>query len=144
MMRIGFGKRFQDENERKKVLGLLNELQETIVDNYVSDIWPGLPFVNLVDRFMGKTDRLEKCFQEFDLFYQQLIDEHLDGRNIKSYEDEDDVIDILLRFMKDKLFGLTHKHIKALLMVIHICFIYWLNMNISLHVISIFEASSKY
>ncbi|KAJ0527513.1 putative cytochrome P450 [Helianthus annuus] len=116
MMRIGFGKRYQDENERKKVLGLLNELQETIVDNYVSDIWPGLPFVNLVDRFMGKTDRLEKCFQDFDLFYQQLIDEHLNGRNIKSHEDEDDVIDILLRLMEDKLFSLTHNHIKALLM----------------------------
>ncbi|KAF5792580.1 putative cytochrome P450 [Helianthus annuus] len=108
--------RFQDENERKKVLGLLDELQETIVDNYVSDIWPGLPFVNLVDRFIGKTDRLEKCFQEFDLFYQQLIDEHLNGRNIRSHEDEDDVVDILLRLMKDKLFGLTHKHIKAMLM----------------------------
>ncbi|KAJ0754880.1 putative cytochrome P450 [Helianthus annuus] len=116
MMRVGFGKRFQDENERKKVLGLLDELQETIVDNYVSDIWPGLPFVNLVDRFIGKTDRLEKCFQEFDLFYQQLIDEHLNGRNIRSHEDEDDVVDILLRLMKDKLFGLTHKHIKAMLM----------------------------
>ncbi|KAJ0916155.1 putative cytochrome P450 [Helianthus annuus] len=96
MMRVGFGKRFQDENERKKVLGLLDELQETIV--------------------YRKTDRLEKCFQEFDLFYQQLIDEHLNGRNIRSHEDEDDVVDILLRLMKDKLFGLTHKHIKAMLM----------------------------
>ncbi|KAM0010552.1 putative cytochrome P450 superfamily [Helianthus debilis subsp. tardiflorus] len=114
------------------------------MDLFVSDLWPGLPFVSLVDRFTGKMDRLEKCFQDFDLFFQQLIDEHLNRRNPKSHEEEEDVIDILLRLMKDKLFSLTDKHIKAMLMVIHICFIYWLNMNIPLHVISILEALSKY
>ncbi|XP_076902074.1 6,7,8-trihydroxycoumarin synthase-like [Bidens hawaiensis] len=116
MMRFGFGKRYQDEHERKKVLWLVGEIQQIIADNYASDIWPGLPFVSLVDRFTGKMDRLEKCFQEFDLFYQQLIDERLNGQNLKSHEEEEDVIDILLRLMQDKLFSLTHEHIKALLM----------------------------
>ncbi|KAK9066628.1 hypothetical protein SSX86_013951 [Deinandra increscens subsp. villosa] len=116
MMRVSFGKRYQDEEERKQVFQLLNKLQETIANLYVSDIWPGLPFVSLVDRFMGKMDMLEDCFQGFDLFYQQLIDEHLNPQNIKSHKEEEDVIDILLRLMKDKLFSLTHKHIKAMLM----------------------------
>ncbi|XP_076902061.1 6,7,8-trihydroxycoumarin synthase-like [Bidens hawaiensis] len=116
MMRVSFGKRYQDGHEREKVLGLLSELQETIVDNYASDIWPGLPFVSLVDRFTGKVDRLEKCFQGFDLLYQQIIDEHINHHNLKLHEEEEDVIDILLRLMQDKLFNLTHKHIKAMLM----------------------------
>ncbi|XP_076902076.1 6,7,8-trihydroxycoumarin synthase-like [Bidens hawaiensis] len=116
MMRVSFGKRCQDEHERKEVFWLLSELQETIVDNYASDIWPGLPFVSLIDRFTGKMDRLEKCFQDFDLFYQQLIDEHLNCRNPKSHEEEEDVIDILLRLMKDKPFSLTYEHIKVMLM----------------------------
>ncbi|KAI3726801.1 hypothetical protein L1987_66607 [Smallanthus sonchifolius] len=116
MMRVGFGKRYQDGDERNKVLRLLYELQATVAALYVSDIWPGLPFVELVDRFMGKMDRLEKCFQDFDLFYQQLIDEHINHRKAKSHEEDEDVIDILLRLIKDKLFSLTHKHIKAMLM----------------------------
>ncbi|KAK9066626.1 hypothetical protein SSX86_013949 [Deinandra increscens subsp. villosa] len=116
MMRVSFGKRYQDEEERKKVLQLLNKLQETIMNLYVSDIWPGLPFVSLVDRFMGKMNMLEECFQGFDMFYQQLIDEHLNPPNIKSHKEKEDIIDILLRVMKDKLFSLTHKHIKAMLM----------------------------
>ncbi|XP_076958371.1 6,7,8-trihydroxycoumarin synthase-like [Bidens hawaiensis] len=116
MMRVSFGKRWQDEHERKKVLELLSELQETIADDYASDIWPGLPFVSLVDRFTGKMDRLEKCFQGFDFLYQQLIDEHINRQNLKLHEEEEDVIDILLRLTKDKLFNLTHKHIKAMLM----------------------------
>ncbi|KAJ0834129.1 putative cytochrome P450 [Helianthus annuus] len=119
MMRMCFGKRYHYQNghERKKVLGLINEVQEHLVDLYLSDIWPGLPFIGLVDRMMGKTNRLEKCFQDLDLFYQQLIDERLNPLKDKSYEvDEDDVIDILLQLMKDKLFNLTHDHIKAMLM----------------------------
>ncbi|XP_076947555.1 6,7,8-trihydroxycoumarin synthase-like [Bidens hawaiensis] len=117
MMRVSFGKKYQDGNERNKVLGLLNKLQAHLVDLYVSDIWPGLPFVGLVDRLMGKTNRLEKCFRDLDSFYQQLIDERLNTQKQKSFEeDEDDAINILLQLVKNKLFNLTHDHIKAMLM----------------------------
>ncbi|KAI7731306.1 hypothetical protein M8C21_002582 [Ambrosia artemisiifolia] len=122
MMQVTFGKRYHylDELERKKVIGLINEVQAYLVDLYVSDIWPGLPFVGLVDRLMGKTNRLEKCFRDLDSFYQQLIDERLNNpQKDKSYHeeaDQDDVIDILLQLVKDKLFNLTHDHIKAMLM----------------------------
>ncbi|KAK1433639.1 hypothetical protein QVD17_10553 [Tagetes erecta] len=113
MMRVGFGKRFQDGDERTKVLRLFNDFQASIVDFYVSDIWPSLPFVGLIDRLMGKMDRLEKCFHDFDLFYQQVIDEHLKHQN---REEDEDVIDILLRLMDDNLYSMTHNHIKAMLM----------------------------
>ncbi|KAJ0458964.1 putative cytochrome P450 superfamily [Helianthus annuus] len=80
---------------------------------------------------MGKTNRLEKCFQDLDFFYQQLIDERLNPLKDKSYEeDEGDVIDILLQLIKDKLFNLTHDRIKAMLMVIKICSPFCMHLTI--------------
>ncbi|KAJ0819592.1 putative cytochrome P450 [Helianthus annuus] len=120
MMKVCFGKKYhcRDGLEIKKVLGLLNEVQAYLVDLYVSDIWPGLPFVGLVDRLTGKMNRHDKCFRDLDSFYQKLIDERLNTQKDKSYEeDEDDLIDILLQLVKDRMFSLTHDHIKAILMI---------------------------
>ncbi|KAI3521909.1 hypothetical protein L1887_11385 [Cichorium endivia] len=114
VMRVGFGKSNQDENERKKVIRQLQELQAIIGDFFVSDLWPRLPFVGLVDRFTGKMDRLEKCFQSFDSFYEEVIREHL--QNPKSHEEEEDIVDILLRLKTDKNFTFTYDHIKGMLM----------------------------
>ncbi|KAL8211538.1 hypothetical protein R6Q57_005975 [Mikania cordata] len=123
MMRLSFGDRYQDVCEKTKVYQLLDELQEHFVDLHVSDVWPGLPFAGLVDRLTGKMNRLEKCFEDLDSFYQQLIDEHLIINNQKHKpcdenedKDEDSVIDVLLQLGKDKVFSCTHDHIKAMLM----------------------------
>lgn len=116
VMRVGFGKRYQDGHERKEVLRLLLEVQAMMANFFVSDLWPGLPFAGLVDRLLGKTDRLERCFQYFDLFYQKLIDEHINRKDQTSHEEEEDFIDILLSLKKDQLFNLTNDHIKAMLM----------------------------
>ncbi|XP_023738572.1 6,7,8-trihydroxycoumarin synthase [Lactuca sativa] len=113
--RVGFGKSYQDEHERKNVLRLLNELQSITAEFFVSDLWPGLPFVGLVDRFLGKMDRVEKCFKSLDSFYEELIGEHLDPQNRKSNEEEEDIVDILLRLKKDKDFNFTYDHIKGML-----------------------------
>ncbi|PWA59405.1 cytochrome P450 71A9 [Artemisia annua] len=103
VMRVGFGKRYQDGHERKEVLRLLLEVQAMMANFFVSDLWPGLPFAGLADRLLGKTDRLERCFQYFDLFYQKLIDEHINRNDKTSHEEEEDFIDILLRLKKDQL-----------------------------------------
>ncbi|XP_024968860.1 cytochrome P450 71A1-like [Cynara cardunculus var. scolymus] len=118
MLRVGFGMRYQDGNERKEVLQLLTEFQAVLAKLFFSDLWPGLPFVGLVDRLLGKVDQVEKCFKYFDSFYQQLIDEHLNLQNPNKSHDreEEDFIDILLRLKKDQLFNLTYDHIKAMLM----------------------------
>ncbi|KAI3521914.1 hypothetical protein L1887_11390 [Cichorium endivia] len=116
MMRVGYGKRYQDAHERKDLLRLLTEIEVIFADIYASDLLPGLPFVGLVDRLLGKTGRLDKCFHYFDVFYQKLIDEHLNCRNPESHEEEEDFIDILLLLKENLLVNLTHDHIKALLM----------------------------
>nr|XP_043618347.1 cytochrome P450 83B1-like [Erigeron canadensis] len=115
MMRVGFGKRYQVGHERKEILQLLLEVQAMMADFFVADLWPSLPFAGLIDRLLGKTDRLEKCFQYFDVLYQELIDEHLNSQIAKSH-DEEDFIDILLRLKKDQLFDLTYDHIKGMIM----------------------------
>ncbi|KAI3785612.1 hypothetical protein L1987_44736 [Smallanthus sonchifolius] len=116
MMRLGFGKRYRDGHESKEVIHQLTDIQAIMADFFVSDLWPGFPFVGLVDRLSGKMKRLDKCFRYFDVFYQELIDAHLNPENPKPQEEEEDFIDILLRLKQDQLFNLTYDHIKAMLM----------------------------
>ncbi|XP_071711650.1 6,7,8-trihydroxycoumarin synthase-like [Rutidosis leptorrhynchoides] len=113
--RMGYGKRYEDVEESKKILHLVDELQATITKYIVSDIWPGLPFVGLIDRLMGNYNRIEKCFQGLDSYYQQIIDEHLDPQRPKPSEDEQDLIDILIQLRNDYPFEITNDHIKATL-----------------------------
>ncbi|KAI3496886.1 hypothetical protein L1887_39264 [Cichorium endivia] len=57
MMRVAFGKRYQDRHERKQVLRFLNEVQALMADFFVSDIWSSLPFVCLLmNVLVGGTD----------------------------------------------------------------------------------------
>ncbi|GKD94891.1 cytochrome P450 71A1-like protein, partial [Tanacetum coccineum] len=66
-----------------EILRLIDELQSLITNFFVEDLWPGLPFASLIDKLTGKIDRLEKCFQDLDSFYQELIDERLNTQNVK-------------------------------------------------------------
>ncbi|KAE8703407.1 Cytochrome P450 [Hibiscus syriacus] len=68
----------------------------------------------------GFHNRLEKTFKELDIFYQDLIDEHLDPKRLKP--EQKDIIDVLLQISKDTdfLFDLTIYHIKAILMIVFI------------------------
>lgn len=119
-MRVGFGKRYEDGHERRRIVRLLEELQAMVTNFFVSDLWPGLPFVGLIDSLTGKKERLEKCFQDLDSFYQELIDERLDPQNLKSHKEHEDIIDILIQLKKDQVVSpvkLTDDHIKAILTV---------------------------
>ncbi|EOY19785.1 Cytochrome P450, putative [Theobroma cacao] len=112
--RIAFSKRYDDEgNERSRFCGLLNETQAMLGSFFVSDF---LPFMSWVDRLSGLLDRLEKNFKDFDRFYQELINEHLDPN--RSKPKQEDIIDVLLQIRKDRAFqvDLTFDHIKAVLM----------------------------
>ncbi|GKA49103.1 cytochrome P450 71A1-like protein [Tanacetum coccineum] len=89
VMRVGFGKTYEED---------MNEGEHWLT---------------------GKTDRLEKCFQDLDSFYQSLIDERLNAQNANSHDQEDqDIMDILLQLKKDQVSNpieLTNNHIKAML-----------------------------
>ncbi|KAJ9567572.1 hypothetical protein OSB04_003538 [Centaurea solstitialis] len=95
MLRVGFGKMYEDGHERKEVLRLINEVQVVSADFFVSDLWPGLPFA---------------------VWLIRLIDEHLNPQNLKSRDEEEDFVDILLQLKKEQIPDLTYDHIKAILM----------------------------
>ncbi|CAN1163437.1 Cytochrome P450 83B1 [Linum perenne] len=103
--------------ERSGVLSHLKETQALFTSFYFSDYFPLLGFI---DKLSGLRNRLDKNFKEWDAFYQDMIDEHLHPNRAKP--DEDDILDVLLRILKDKSskVQLTLNHIKAILMNIFI------------------------
>ncbi|XP_044511471.1 cytochrome P450 83B1-like [Mangifera indica] len=113
--RIGFGKRYEDEGtERSRFHALLNETQALFVSFFLSDYFPFIG--SWVDKLIGMVNRLENNFKEFDKFYQELIEGHLDPNKPKN--DREDIIDVLLQVRKECGFkvDLTSDHIKAVLM----------------------------
>ncbi|TXG52110.1 hypothetical protein EZV62_021279 [Acer yangbiense] len=116
--RVAFGKRYEDEGiERSRFQALLNETQAMFTSFFFSDHFP---FMGWIDRFTGLISRLEKNFKNFDTFYQELIDEHLDANRRKT--EEEDILDVLLQLRKERLFkiDLTMDHIKGVLMNIFV------------------------
>uniref|UniRef100_A0A803LKA0 Cytochrome P450 n=2 Tax=Chenopodium quinoa TaxID=63459 RepID=A0A803LKA0_CHEQI len=84
---------------------------------FVADYFPSIGWL---DKLTGKYSRLDKVFNDLDLFYEEIIDEYLDPNRLKS--DQKDVIDVLLHLMKEcnLSFELTMDHIKAILMNIFV------------------------
>ncbi|THG01375.1 hypothetical protein TEA_006326 [Camellia sinensis var. sinensis] len=67
-------------------------------------------------RLSGLYGRLEKNFKEFDKFYQEIIDDHLDPKRRKS--NQEDITDVLLKLQNNRSLAIdiTFDHIKAVLM----------------------------
>ncbi|CAN0906410.1 Cytochrome P450 83B1 [Linum grandiflorum] len=116
---VAFGKRFEDEgtDQRSRFQSLLNESQAMFTSFFFSDHFP---FLGFLDRLTGLTSRLDKNFRELDVFYQEIIDEHLDPNRAKP--EQDDILDVLLQILKDKSLKVELKsdHIKAILMNIFV------------------------
>ncbi|KAJ4841552.1 hypothetical protein Tsubulata_001760 [Turnera subulata] len=116
--RIAFGKKLYEDggSERARFERQLNETQAVFVSFFLSDYFP---YMGWVDKITGLVSRLEKNFQEFDVFYQEIIDEHLDPKRPKPAQE--DILDVLLQMLKDRSFKvqLTFDHIKAILMPCH-------------------------
>ncbi|KAK4478891.1 hypothetical protein RD792_014397 [Penstemon davidsonii] len=116
--RVAFGKRYeQGSGESVRFNNLIHEFQAALSCFYWTDY---IPLIGWVDKITGKIDNLDKIFKEWDTFFQQLIDEHLDPNRTKM-TDEDDVIDILLQLREEGLgssFRLNMDNIKAILGVI--------------------------
>jgi cytochrome P450 len=114
--RIAFGKSYEnDGNERSRFHGLLHEFQALLAEFFVSDY---IPFMGWFDKLRGLHGRVDRNFKEFDEFYQEIIDEHLHP-NRQQIEDEEDIVDVLLKLMKNHSFSFdfTFDHIKAVLVV---------------------------
>ncbi|KAJ7966839.1 Cytochrome P450 [Quillaja saponaria] len=120
--KVSFWKRCEEEEEscdqRSRFHELLNEAQAMLGTFFYSDYFP---LMGWIDRLSGLLWRLEKNFKKFDIFYQQLIDEHLDPN--RPNPEQHDIIDVLLRIMKNPnsfSISITFAHNKAILMNIYL------------------------
>ncbi|XP_058103654.1 cytochrome P450 71A1-like [Magnolia sinica] len=110
--RAAFGKSYR-EGEKTNFHGCFEEAQALFAAFFYADY---IPWLGWIDVLTGQRARLEKSFQDMDVFYEQVIDEHLDPRRVK--QEQEDLVDVLIRVQKD--LHLTRNHIKALLMNIFI------------------------
>lgn len=101
---------------RSRFHNLLEEAQALFGSFFYSDHFPSLGWL---DNLSGQCSRLDKIFQKFDDFYEQIIKDHLNNNN-KPKSEEEDIVDILLRLKEHHSFPIkiTWDHIKATLMVI--------------------------
>ncbi|KAL5073263.1 hypothetical protein RYX36_012247 [Vicia faba] len=114
--RIAFGKSYEDEgHERSRFHEMLHEFQALLAEFFVCDY---IPCMGWIDKLRGLHGRVDRCFKEFEEFYEEIIDEHLDP-NREQIKDEEDIVDILLQLMKERSlpFDITFDHIKGVLMV---------------------------
>lgn len=79
-----------------------------------------IPYVGwIVDRLSGFHQRFERTFNEFDGFFQHVVDYHLGSERTK--KDQEGIIDVLLKLVREQTgFGaaqLPQDNIKAVLLV---------------------------
>ncbi|KAL0456883.1 UNVERIFIED_CONTAM: cytochrome [Sesamum latifolium] len=74
--RIALGKTYDEEDgsEKRRFDRLLQQMQELSMQILIGDYFPWLGWI---DKLCGKISRLEKGFQDWDSFYEELIEEHL-------------------------------------------------------------------
>ncbi|XVF63736.1 hypothetical protein PTKIN_Ptkin09bG0110200 [Pterospermum kingtungense] len=109
--RVGLGKREGNEGSAKDSHRLTYETHTMFGSFFFSDCFPSLGWL---DKFTGKLGRLEKNFKEFDDFYQEVIEEHLDPKRPKP--EHEDIVDALLQKDRVATIDLTFDQIKAVLM----------------------------
>lgn len=115
LSRVVFGKTFQsrDQSSDGTLQDILLETMAIISGFSASDYFPTVGWI--FDRITGFHRRIEKCFHEFDDFFQQIMDMHLNPERQKS--SHEDLIDVLLKIKQDgsSTVRLTNDHIKAIL-----------------------------
>ncbi|KAK3188474.1 hypothetical protein Dsin_028035 [Dipteronia sinensis] len=107
------GKQFQNGSKHDDVI---QEAMAMLGSFSAADFFPHVGWI--IDFLTGLHARREKCFHEFDEFYQMVIDEHLDPH--RPVPENEDTVDSMLRLLKNQSDGriLTQDHIKAILMEI--------------------------
>eukprot|EP00257_Ricinus_communis_P007138 XP_002523238.2 cytochrome P450 71B10 [Ricinus communis] len=118
--RAAFGKSFQERGlGHERFQEVIHEGLATLGSFCAADFFPYVGWI--VDRITGLHARLERNFQEFDTFYQKIIDDHIQKGRKDGSQQVEDIIDVLLELEKSHreefgAFQFSKDHIKAILM----------------------------
>ncbi|XP_073047584.1 6,7,8-trihydroxycoumarin synthase-like [Primulina eburnea] len=115
--RAAFGKSYRETSSVKRTFDVLvHEVQAVLTGFFWADYFPMLGWM---DKVTGMVSRLEKCFENMDSFYQELIDEHISSNRPQSMEG--DILDILIKLKEGNASSVVSwDHIKGMLMNIFI------------------------
>ncbi|KAF2310078.1 hypothetical protein GH714_006461 [Hevea brasiliensis] len=114
-IRAATGKRCDVED---RLTRLVSETQAMFAGFFFSDYIPCVG--KIIDRLSGLLRRLNKNFSEFDVLYQDIIDEHLQAKAPKS--ECENLVEVLIKLYKENAYKiqLTFDHLKAILMNVFI------------------------
>ncbi|PKU68771.1 Cytochrome P450 71A1 [Dendrobium catenatum] len=88
---------------------LVQETETLFGTFFVSDCFPSLGWI---DKLTGLQQRLERTFNKFDSFYNEIIEERIYKR--RTNHEQEDIVDVLLHQQKNSPF-ITNANIKAIL-----------------------------
>ncbi|CAI9770737.1 unnamed protein product [Fraxinus pennsylvanica] len=113
--RVAFGtSRKGNQFENGQIKEILADSMILLSGFSVSDLFPS-SVGWIIDLITGLHSKLERCFRNFDAFFQKVLDEHLDPSRLKP--ENDDIIDVMLGLAQDRttVLKLNKYHIKAIL-----------------------------
>ncbi|KAK0587615.1 hypothetical protein LWI29_025826 [Acer saccharum] len=121
LCKAAFGRKYSGGESGRKFKELLREFMVLLGALDVGDLIPWLSWINLVTGFNAKVERVAK---EFDKFLDEIIEEHLHGRNREGgdlsaeRETQKNFLDVLLEIQRDNLagFSIDTDSIKALML----------------------------
>uniref|UniRef100_A0A0D9W6A2 Cytochrome P450 n=1 Tax=Leersia perrieri TaxID=77586 RepID=A0A0D9W6A2_9ORYZ len=115
LRRVAFGGVDCDGEIDMDVKAVLDETQNLLGGFWFADYFPWLRWL---DSLRGMRRRLERLFHQLDALYDRVIDDHRSKRKDGSGENDDDLVDVLLRLHGDpahrSTFG-NSGHIKGIL-----------------------------
>ena len=101
IFRIAFGKPFKGDGFHE----LVSEAEALLGSYSAFEFFP-IPFVGkVIDWFSGREARFERVFNEMNVLFQDVIDEHLHPTRPKPKQD--DIIDVLLAISKKQVKSCT-------------------------------------
>ncbi|KAG9134443.1 hypothetical protein Leryth_019703 [Lithospermum erythrorhizon] len=114
--RAAFGKKYSEGESGRKLRKLFKEFLEVLGTICIGELIPMLSWINHIDGFNAKVDKVAK---DVDEFLEGVVRERLDHQQlVDEGEHEEDFLDILIRVHKDNSTGfhLDIDSIKALLL----------------------------
>ncbi|GAB2223694.1 hypothetical protein Droror1_Dr00004433 [Drosera rotundifolia] len=102
-------------DQNKKFFAVLHDAQQLFIEVNIADVFPSLGWIN---KFNGVDLKVERCFKELDMFYNQVIEDHRDPSRRELDHDRKDFMDILLDIQRDlnQAIALADDHFKGILM----------------------------